>query len=113
MDQNRCPEPGADVGRARGQVAKLIVEGIGNSVTQFRVETFEDAEGIRNMEPGVERLKAQMVLFVDHDPDAARQIDGCARPYWLVVEACQLLADQMAFMKQQPVLRRQLVDAHQ
>src|SRR2546430_2132662 len=54
-----------------------------------------------------------MVLFVDHDPDAARQIDGCARPYWLVVEACQLLADQMAFMKQQPVLRRQLVDAHQ
>src|SRR5437868_642047 len=113
MDKNRRPETRADICRARRQVAKLIVKSVWNPVPQFGVKTFNDAKGIGNVESGVEGLKPQMVLFVDHDANAARQIDGCSRSHRLLVEARQLLADQMPFVEQQPVLGRELVDPHQ
>src|SRR6266513_1150386 len=61
----------------------------------------------------MECLEAQVVLFVDHDADAAREVDSCASPYRLIVQSSQLLAHQMALVQQQPVLGGKLVDPNE
>src|ERR1700720_1439755 len=54
-----------------------------------------------------------MVLFVDHDADAARQVDSRACSDRLLVQASELLADQMPLVKEKSVFGRQLVHPHE
>src|SRR5437868_11847891 len=113
MDKNRRPQPRTDVGRTGREVAELVVERIGHPITQLGVETLDDAERVGDVEAGMERLNAQMVFFVDHDPNAARQVDGSTRPDRLLVEPRQLLAHQVPLVEQKSVFRWELVDAYQ
>src|SRR5256714_412799 len=113
MDKNRRSEAGTDICRAGRQVAKLIVERIRHFVAQFRIQTLQNPESVRDVKPGMERLQPEVILFVYHDADAARQINGRACPHRLLVEACQLFAYEVPLMEQQPILGGKLVDAQQ
>src|SRR6202165_1392554 len=50
-----------------------------------------------------------MVLFIDHDADTAREVDRGTGPDRLLVQASELLADQMALVKEETIFRRKLI----
>src|SRR6185312_6405122 len=66
-----------------------------------------------DVKAGMERLQTEVILFVDHDPDAAGEINRRSRADRLIVQASQLLAHQMPLMKQESVLGWELVDPQQ
>ena len=63
------------------------------------------------MESGLERLKPKVIFLVHHYADTAGQIHRGTGSHRLFVQARQLFADEMTFVQQKTVFRRQLVDA--
>ena len=60
---------GADVGRARGEIADLRREGEVELLLQLRVELVDRLEQRLELEARAQRLDAEVVLLVDHDAE--------------------------------------------
>src|SRR3954462_13182233 len=114
MNQYRCPHSGSHVRRARGEISELGVVRERDPSTKLTVNSIQGCERGAKLEPRLKRLQAEMILLVDHDAQSVRQIHGSAsaqRMLWL--EACQLLAHEVALEEQCAVGWPELVDANQ
>ena len=105
VDEHRGPEPGAGIGRARGEVADLLGEGEVERLVELVVRGVGPRPRLGELEAGRHGLEPQVVLLVDHqgqrlvggDHDAAR-LDSVP----------ELVADEMA-----PDLRKAAEPGHQ
>ena len=70
------PDAGADVGRAGGQVAEPLVEGVIQALFQLVIEAIDLLPDFREREPGAHHLDAEVVLLVDHDRGDLVAADG-------------------------------------
>ena len=70
MREHGDADAGAGVGRARGQVAELIVEGVVEAAVEEVVHLVEPVEGLAEAQPRGHALQPQVILFVDHDGEA-------------------------------------------
>src|SRR5215207_7220163 len=96
MNQYRRPHSGSHVRRARGEISELGMVREGDPSTKLAVNFVQGRERGTELEPGLQRLQAKMILFVDHDAQSVGQIHGCAGAQRMLrLEARQLLADEM------------------
>ena len=94
MQHHAGPHPGADVGRAGGQVAELVAEGVTDALFQHVVNAVDLLPGLVEGEAAANDLQAQVVLLVDHQADRLLRGDGdAARP----LGGSQLTADKLTF----------------
>ena len=94
VEHDAGAHPGADVGRAGGEVAELVVEGVGQAGFEGVVEPVDDLPGVVEGQPAAQDLQAQVVLLVDHDADRLAGVEGDAAG--AVQDVGQFAADELA-----------------
>src|SRR4051812_41984253 len=114
MYQYRSPHSGSHVRRARREISELGVVRERDPSTKLAVNSVQGCEGGAKLEPGLKRLQAKVILFVDHDAQSVGQIHGSTRAQRVLrLQPRQLLAHEMALEQQRAVRRPELVDAHE
>ena len=104
MEHDAGAQAGADVGRAGGEIAEFLAEGIGDAFLELVVEAVGVLPGFVEGEAGADHLQAEVVLLVDHDADDFVGGEGdAARP----LAVGQLAADELAFDEELAIERRQ------
>jgi hypothetical protein len=89
------------------------MEGVRDLVPELRIEPLDDPESVSDVETRMEGLEPEVILFSDHDPDAARQINRRASPNGLLVESGELLTHEMPLVQKEPVLGWKLIHAEE
>jgi len=101
------PEPGADVRRAGGEIAKLLVEGVVHAAFQNIIQPRDLPPGGIQIEAAVHHLHAEMIFLVDHQAVGFLPVDRSGAG---TVAFGQFVADELSLDEELPIERRQLVD---
>ncbi len=112
VNQDRGPEPRPTIRGAGREVAELVVERVGQRAAHPLVQRVDHAPRLLRVEPARERLQAEVVLLVDHQPQrvpggGGQRGRGRRR---LLVATDQLPADQVALQEDLPDALAQLGD---
>ena len=67
---------GADVGRAGGQIAQPLVEGVGDLLLDQVVDAVDLLPDALQVQPALHHLDPQVVLLVDHQAELFAAVDG-------------------------------------
>ena len=99
---------GADVGRAGGQVAQVLVVGEIELRFQRAVDFIDQLEGALELQAGADRLHPQVILFVHHDAQGLATIHdhGAAHAFGGVLAADEMPLDQDLFLQGRKVLQQ-------
>src|SRR6476661_6364705 len=110
MYQYGRPHSSSHIGRARREKSEFRMVRKGDPRTDVAVNPIECSKGGAQLETGLERLEAQVILLVDHDAQAVRQIHGGSAAQWMLgLEPRQLLAHEVPLEQQRTLTRVQLV----
>ena len=101
------PHAGADVGRAGGQIAQPLVEGVGDLLLDGVVDAVDLFPDALQVEAALQDLDPQMVFLVDHEAECLVLVDGDGAA---ALAFGQLAADEVPLDEQLAVDAFQLVD---
>ena len=112
VHHRRGAHAGADVGRARGEVADLRREGEIELLLHLGVELVDGLEQRLELQPGAQRLDAEVVLLVDHDAERAAlgNDEAAAGVLRGVLAADEMLLDEHLLFQRREVLHRVVDD---
>ena len=96
MNQYRRPHPGSNVGRTRGQIAKFVVERVGDLRPELAIQLLHRGERRRQPESRAQRLQSEVILLIDHDAHVGPEKHGRTTANRVLrVQPGQLLAHEM------------------
>jgi hypothetical protein len=81
MYHGRRPHPGADIGRACGQIAKLLIKCEIELRLQRGIDFVDHLEGLIQVQPAGDCLHAEMVFLIDHNRNCLRWINHHSTPH--------------------------------
>src|ERR1035437_4244799 len=113
MYEYRGTHAGSHIRRTGREKTELRVIRKGDPCTKLAVNPIERRVGRTKLETGLQRLHAEVILLIDHDAQAVRQVHGgAATQRMLRLESRELLADEMTLEQNGPVRGTELVHAH-
>ena len=102
------PHARADVGRAGGQVAELLVEGVGDVLLDEVVDAVDLLPDALQVQAALHDLHAEVVFLVDHQAELLAAVDGHGAG---ALALGVLAADEVPLDEQLPIDAFQLVHA--
>lgn len=100
VEHDADSQPGADIGRARGQVTQFLGEGVREFAFEQIVQFVHPFPCRGQIQSALHDLETQVVFFVDHDAEAFLGIqDDRAGSF----RFAQLVADELSFHQELPI----------
>ena len=96
MQHRGGPHPGAEIGGTGRQVTMLVIKGIINILLQLGIDLVDHVESGLEVQAGLDRLHAKVVLLIDHD---AKRLFTVHHHRTAVALGCLLPADEMTLHK--------------